>query len=130
MGDIFYNRTATIWNKQEDGVWEEEVWFPTVIENVRILVSRGNNIQKSGNTEADSARLHIHDSISEPDKPYTKPEEWTAGSTYTLDKNTFFSIGDTSQITPDKDFFNRSDVFHISSVDRFEIIPHFEVWGR
>ena len=130
MSDLFYNKTATIWNKETDGVWETETWHPCVIRNVRILDSRGTNIQKSGNAQADRVRLHISDAISEPELPYAKPEEWVPEETYTLDDKTFFSEGDTSDETPDKAFFERSDVFHVSSVDRFDLIPHFEAWGR
>ena len=130
MADIFYNMKCTVWNKAVSGTWQEETWFPTVIDAVRILETKGTNIQKSGNQQADAVRLHISDLFSKPDKPYATPEEWIPGETYTLNDQTFFSKGDTSAITPDKDFFARSDVFHISSVDRFEIIPHFEIWGR
>lgn len=130
MSDIFYVNTATIWNKKESGAWEETTWFPTVIENVRVLESRGTNIQKSGNVQADSVRLHISDEHSRPDKPYATPEEWIPYESYTLDENTYFSKGDTSEEEPTKAFFERSDVFHVSSVDRFDLMPHFEVWGK
>lgn len=130
MGDVFYAKTATIWNKAMDGVWETETWFPCVIQNVRIQDSRGANIQKSGIEQADRVRLHISDAVSRPDLPYAKPEEWVPGDSYTLDEQTFFSVGDTSEEEPNKEFFERSDVFHVSSVDRYDLIPHFEVWGR
>lgn len=130
MGDVFYKDVATIWNKTTTGGWEEETWFPTVVENVRIQDSRGLNIQKSGNEQSDKVRLHISDDLSKPDKPYAKPEEWVPGETYTLNGESYFSIGDMSEMEPDKRFFERSDVFRISNVDRFDLIPHFEVWGK
>jgi hypothetical protein len=127
---VFYNKTATIWNRTTSGPWEEETWIPTVIQYVRILSSRGTNIMKSGNSDADSIRLHISDDISEAPVPYAKPEDYIPGETYTLDNNTYFTDGDTSNEEPTKAFFDRSDVYHVSSVDRFDLIPHFEVWGR
>lgn len=145
MSDLFYNKTVTIWNKDVDGIWEKESWLPTVIENVRLLVSRGNNIQNSGNAAADSARLHISDEISVPAKPYLPRTEWeklpleeksryfTLGS----ENDSFFVEGNTSllEAAAQDNFFayvkaNYPNCFKISNVDRFEIIPHFEVWGK
>lgn len=145
MSDPFYNKTVTIWNKYSDGVWEAETWIPTVIKNVRLLVSRGNNIQNSGNISADSARLHISDEISLPDKPYLPPDSWrnleqdNKSDYFTLDAEGegFFVEGDTSSVCASAydNFFehmkqNYTNCFKISSVDRFDIIPHYEVWGK
>lgn len=145
MGDAFYNKTVTIWNKSADGLWETEAWYPTVIKNVRLLVSRGNNIQNSGNAAADSARLHIDDSISDPARPYVPPADWKRlpddekEKFFTLESenDSFFVEGDTTSENPSlqENFFehmkmNYSNCFKISSVDRFEVIPHFEVWGK
>lgn len=142
--DPFYNKVCTIWNRSVDGLMETETWYPTVIENVRILVSRGNNIQASGNSSADSCRLHISDWYSEASKPFLPPEQWShlvqseKSNFYTLeDKDSFFTEGDTSNISyiNKKQFFqwmkqNARNCFKISSVDRFEIVPHWEVWGK
>lgn len=143
MQDQFYNKTVTVWNKCVDGIWERETWIPTVIENARLLVSQGNNIQNSGNSAADSARLHISDEISAPGKPYLPPSEWNKleqdkkVSFFTLDdkNDSFFVEGDVSAVDVKENFFsfmkeNYPNCFKISNVDRFEIIPHFEVWGK
>lgn len=144
MADPFYNKTVTVWNKSTDGLWENETWIPTVIENVRLLVSRGNNIQNSGNVSADSARLHIMDGISIPDKPYIEPGEWRKLTlsekegcfTLETDEDSFFVEGDASEADVSQgDFFgymkqNYTNCFKITSVDRFDIIPHYEVWGK
>ena len=145
MTDPFYCKTVTIWNKCIDGLWEKEVWIPTVIKNVRLLVSRGNNIQNSGNAAADSARLHISDTVSKSQKKYMSYAEWTALSTseresyYTLESenNSFFVEGDSSKedASAQTNFFeymkeSYANCFRITSVDRFEVIPHFEVWGK
>ena len=146
MSDPFYNKTVTVWNRYVDGIWEKETWLPTVIGNVRLLVSRGNNIQNSGNSAADSARLHISNEMSIPAKPYLPAEAWGAlpldekKKYFTLDSGneSFFIEGDMSSVNADvyddgvfkcmKE--NYSNCFKITSVDRFEIIPHFEVWGK
>lgn len=145
MADIFYVDTVTIWNRYVDGIWEKEIWMPTLIENARLLVSRGNNIQNSGNSSADSARLHISDIESNPQKPYMDPSEWNAltqsekGEYFTLESEScsFFVRGDTTKVdASEKDNFfeymkkTYPDCFKITSIDRFEIIPHFEVWGK
>ncbi len=145
MADLFYNKTVTIWNKYVDGVWEQETWIPTLIEKVRLVVSRGNNIMSSGLETADTARLHIKDDISIASKDYKSPVEWNKLSEenkrkyYTLESenDTFFVEGDTTDVSSeDKDNFfeymkkNYDNCFKLTSVDRFEIIPHFECWGK
>ena len=127
MSDLFYKDTVTVWNWQEAGnnLWAEGSWIPTVIENTRLLVSRGNNIQTSGNAEADTARLHVHDEWS----------SWDGDLHLVADGKAFFTAGDTSRETPTGNFFEAMekkypDVYMITSVDRFDIIPHWEVWGK
>ena len=108
-----------------DSLWEKGAWTPTVVMNTRLLVSRGNNIQTSGNKEADSARLHIHDEWS----------SWDGTLSPVADGKAFFTAGDTSAETTEGNFFERMkkkypNCFLITSVDRFGIIPHWEVWGK
>lgn len=141
--DPFYNKSVTIWNKYVDGLMQEEHWVCTVIENVRILVSKGNNIQKSGNSAADSVRLHIKDSTSKPHKPFLAKQEWDKlvlsekEDYFTLDdEGSFFVEGDASSENPNRTGFfeymkrNHTNCFRISNVDRFDAIPHWEVWGK
>ena len=145
MADVFYVDTVTIWNKYVDGIWEKEIWLPTLIENARLLVSRGNNIQNSGNSSADSARLHISDMESNAKKPYIDPAQWNAMTpdekeryfTLESENNSFFVEGDCTGVkaSEHESFFeymknSYQNCFRITSVDRFEIIPHFEVWGK
>lgn len=145
MSDPFYNKAVTIWNKYTDGLMETEVWLPTLVENVRLLVSKGNNVMNSGLDTADSARLHIMDGMSAPDKSYLDPIEWVRLPNeekplyFTLESenDSFFVEGDATAVDPSgKDnFFNfmkesYHNCFKITSVDRFEIIPHWECWGK
>lgn len=136
VGDLFYKDTVTIWNWQEaNDLWSEGSWVPTVVSDARIVVSRGNNIMTSGNQEADTARLHIHDEWS----------SWTGDLKLEADGKAFFTAGDTSaeygpvgstggQLTS-PNFFETMKKAHplcfmITSVDRFDLIPHWEVWGK
>ena len=144
MADPFYNKTVTIWNRHVDTMWDKETWFPTVIKNTRLIVSKGNNIMASGLDTADTARLHISDNISISDKPYMDPIEWSKlekaekAGYYTLESQnyTFFVEGDTSEEATDReDFFEYmkktyNNCFKITSADRFEIIPHYECFGK
>ncbi len=118
--------------------------MPTVLENVRLIISKGNNVITSGLDTADTARLHISDSISISEKPYLDPVEWSKLEAaekqgyYTLESqnHTFFVEGDTSEEVTDKENFfeymkeNYNNCFKITSVDRFEIIPHYECFGK
>jgi len=135
-----YKDTVTIWNRMKaSGVWEEDTWYPTVITNARLIVSQGNNVLKSGVEGADTARLHISDAISVPDKPYADPVSWKDAPdvAFTLESQdgSFFTRGDTSGEAGTDGFFeymeaHHADCYRISKVDRFEVIPHFEVFGK
>ena len=145
MGDVFYRDTVTIFNRKNTAntLGASEVWYPTRISFARLLVSKGNNVMKSGLESADAARLHIDDQLSLPSKPYKTRIEWDALSdaeksnywTLDSDKGTFFVEGDATgeQVVPN--FFEvmkkkYENTFRVSSVDRFGLIPHFEVWGK
>lgn len=145
MADSFYSKSVTIWNKYTDGLAETEVWLPTLIENVRLLVSKGNNVMVSGLDTADSARLHIMDDVSVPGKPYIDPITWSGLSSeekakyFTLESenDSFFVEGDVVAVSSSGkdnffDYMKRScnNCFRMTSVDRFEIIPHWECWGK
>lgn len=133
--DIFYNKTVTVYNRYEDG---KEMWFPTVLEAVRLLINRGENVSKSGTDSADSAKLSIR--MEDLKKPYKKPLEWQQSedkeNSFTLTgKEDFFVEGDTSaEEILESDFFaymkgKYDNCFKITNVDTYELIPHFEVGG-
>lgn len=139
MGDIFYNKTVTVYNRSVEGLLGKETWFPTVLENVRLLITKGENISKSGMESADSAKLFIKtDNLP---KEYKKPLEWQnlnaedKALTFTLTSGTdFFVEGDTSAEEPEQDFFSYmkekyDNCFKITNADAFELIPHLEVGG-
>lgn len=139
MGDIFYHKTVTVYNRSVEGLLGKETWFPTVLNDVRLLITKGENISKSGMESADSARLFIKtDNLP---KDYKKPLEWQNLSaedkalTFTLTSGAdFFVEGDTSAEEPETDFFSYmkekyDNCFKITNVDVFELIPHLEVGG-
>lgn len=56
--DPFYNKTVTVYSKTtEDDVMGRDIWYPYVLDSVRLLVSQGANRTKSGLESSDSATL-------------------------------------------------------------------------
>ena len=140
MGDIFYNKTVTVYNRTTEGLMEKETWYPTVLKDVRLLITKGENISKSGMESADSVKLFIK--MNGLSKPYKKPLEWQNMSAEDKVKNftltsgvDFFVEGDTSgEEVPESGFFSHmkgkhDNCFKVTNVDVFELIPHLEVGG-
>ena len=141
MGDIFYNKTVTVYNRTVEGLMEKETWYPTVLKDIRLLITKGENVSKSGMESADSAKLFIKtDKLS---KEYKKPLEWQnlsaedKAKTFTLTSGVdFFVEGDTTAEVPtESDFFSYmkekyDNCFKVTNADVFELIPHLEVGGR
>ena len=44
MGDIFYNKTVTVYNKTSDDLMGSETWYATILKNVRLIVTKGANV--------------------------------------------------------------------------------------
>lgn len=142
MGDIFYNKTVTVYNKTSDDLMGTETWYATVLENVRLLVTKGANITKSGMDSADAASLYVKfELLQDGCKGYLPAKEWQRMPdkckefffTFT-NGDDFFVEGDTSEETMDADFFQYmkdkyDNCFKVTNVDRYELIPHLEVGG-
>lgn len=140
MGDIFYNKTVTVYNRTTEGLMEKETWHPTVLKDVRLLITKGENVSKSGMESADSAKLFIK--TNNLSKEYKKSLEWQnlsaedKAKTFTLTSGEdFFVEGDTTAEVPtESDFFSYmkekyDNCFKITNVDVFELIPHLEAGG-
>jgi len=140
MGDIFYNKTVTVYNRSVEGLMEKETWYPTVLEGVRLLITKGENVSKSGMESADSAKLFIK--TNNLSKEYKKSLEWQnlsaedKAKTFTLTSvEDFFVEGDTTAEVPaESNFFaymkqKYDNCFKVTNVDVFELIPHLEVGG-
>lgn len=140
MGDIFYNKTVTVYNRYEDDN-ENECWIPTVLKNVRLLATKGANVSKSGMDSADAAKLHVKfELLPEGTKEYIGPKAWKNSSekekyfTFSGGED-FFVEGDTSsepvQSTNFLSYMQQKydNCFSVTNVDRYELIPHLEVGG-
>lgn len=141
MGDIFYNKTVTVYNKTTDELMGNETWYATVLKNVRLLVTKGANISKSGMDSADAASLYVKpELLPEGSKSYLKPKEWQNSEekekyfTFTGGED-FFVEGDTSteEILEDGFFSYMKEkydnCFKVTNVDKYDLIPHLEVGG-
>ena len=141
MGDIFYNKTVTLYNKVVDDVMGTETWYPTVLKNVRLLVKKGENVSKSGRDSADTTTLFVKfDILSCGKKTYLPSKKWQNAPdkqkyfTFTSQED-FFVEGDTSMesILTEGCFQHMKDSYDncymVTNVDRFELIPHLEVGG-
>lgn len=134
-----YQDTVTLFNFYEDKKKGICKWYPTVLENVELQISRGVTVTKDGNSNDNNATLHIRQ-IDDyvPPIAYKKLED--KAGVFTLKPEDFFVEGNITDIVIDEDdypdgFFeyakrNYDNVFQITTIERFKAIPHFEVGGK
>ena len=141
-----YTNTVTLFNRVPGGRGEPDTWLPTVIKGVNLTVDRAAIFAKYGPNCQDKAALNIRynpDRVTVAGKPWQSPKEWsqTADSlTFTPTKDFFWEGEWTDGVASDADYgtegfyghMNRTkdNVFQITSVARYCLIPHFEVMGR
>ena len=142
MGNIFYNKTVTVYNKTSDDLMGTETWYATVLENVRLLVTKGANVSKSGMDSADAASLYVKPELLQDGcKKYLPAKEWLRMPdkckefffTFASGED-FFVEGDTTREEYTEEFFScmkekYDNCFKVTNVDRYELIPHLEVGG-
>lgn len=142
MGDIFYNKAVTVYNKTSDDLMGTETWYPAVLKNVRLLAAKGTKVSKSGMDSTDKASLYVKPELLQKGaKTYLPAKEWQRLPdkckayffTFTPGED-FFVEGDTSQEEPGEEFFaymkeKYDNCFKVTDVDRYELLPHLEVGG-
>ena len=142
MSVLFGNKTVTVYNRHYDTLTETEIWIPTLLEKVNLVLTKGANISQSGVENSDSAKVFID--IEEQSKPYVKPKEWSNSAldmkkeTFTFQPETdFFVEGDTTGVPVLEDGFfeymqkHFDNVFHVSTVDEYkDVMKHLEVGGK
>lgn len=141
MMGLFYNDTVTLFNRFYDPDTDEEKYYPTLLENVNLVETKGANVTKSGMDSADAAKLFID--LDELSKKYMDPKAWdalpeTEKPNYITFHPTddFFIKGDqTSLELPGSCVYewahdSMDSVYKVTTVDKYEdIMPHFEVGG-
>lgn len=140
--DAFYIDTVTLYNRNLDKTSGHEIWFPTLLENVSLVITNGTNVSNIGKQDADAAKLLI--AINKFPKLYVEPAEWKRISeadkekymTFTAAED-FYVEGNTVDVEIKKEGFyewmrkNHNNVFKISGVTRYKVImPHLEVGGK
>ena len=140
-----YRDTITLFN------YYNGFWSATVLHNVDLNTDRAAILARLGVNSGDRANLHVayrlsgDGTIKVGDYTYVNPENYTAETgTITFAEGLEFSFfssfaWDGETVISDNDyeagFYNylnstRGDVFAVSSVAMYSVIPHFEVMGK
>lgn len=141
MMGFFDNKTVTLFNRSFNAETEEETYYPTLLEGVDLVETKGANVSKSGMDSADAAKLYID--FANMAKQYLSPKAWDAlpeeeKQDYITFHSTedFFVKGDRSDVELPEEYVyewmyeNFDDVYKVTTVDKYEdILPHFEVGG-
>ena len=147
-----YSEKITLFNHYKSRLGD--MWYPTVIDGVNLLIDKAAIVAKYGSESKDNAILNIHYQIVDGQilidgKPYLTPKEWERQTndklaesiTFTSGKDfDFFMFGEYPTTKPIADddyvdgFYNHVNdeydyVFAITSVAKYTAIPHFEIMG-
>lgn len=157
--DAIYKQTVTLFNRVqmfEHGNEDQCVWFPTVLKGVHLIVDQSSRWDTQGGATSDNVRLHVRYVIQDGqimvgDKPYYPPKVWRQLAmpetclTFNYGSQTdfdFFVEGEYDEFNLpvadeqyDKGFYNYmnkkcDNVFAITSVSKYNLIPHFEIMAR
>lgn len=138
---FFDNKTVTIFNRSFNAETEEETYFPTLLEGVDLVETKGENVSKSGMDSADAAKLFVD--VGKMVKPYLPPKEWkelpedekAEYFTFTPAEDFFISGDHTDVELPEENAFewmrdNLDGAYKVTTIDKYEdVLPHFEVGG-
>lgn len=138
---FFDNKTVTLFNRSFNAETEEETYYPTLLEGVDLVETKGANVSKSGMDSADAVKLYVD--FGNIAKSYLPPKEWEnmpdKCKQHFLTFNPaqdFFIKGDHTDLEiPESEAYgwahdNLDSVYKVTTVDRYEdIMPHFEVGG-
>jgi len=149
--DDIYKQTITLFNRRT--VNGKTTWYPFVLDGVHLIMDKAIIISTYGEESQDNVKLHIRYVPSSEGavvngKVYMLPKQWNRegdpSSNFTLgfgDDFDFIMEGDYGSEEPIDDdsyrngfynFMNKNydNVFAISSVSKFNLIPHFEIGAK
>ena len=150
-----YRDTITLFNRYTTKD-RKVIWYPTIMRGVNLNVDKASIVAKYGSNSQDNAVLNAKyhsgdDTVMVGNKKYLLPKEWSKQTEDTLAKSLtfttgkeefdFFYEGEWKGEKPilDEDYTsgfysymnnNYDNVFAITSVSKFSVIPHFEVVGK
>lgn len=144
-----YKDTVTLFNRK--GGAEGDTWYPAVLSGVNLNKDKGEVFRRYGPNASDNAVLNVRydqteDEITVCGKKWLQPKEWARqqdpSGAITFAPGDFFYAGAWEGTTPlhdgaygDQSFYeymlnHYDDVFMISSVGFFSVIPHMEVTAK
>lgn len=148
-----YDKTITLFNRYSSRLGD--TWYPTVIHNVQLIADKSAIIAQYGAESSDKALLHIRYETVDgtpviAGKPYKTPKEWDRqtndllSQTLTFTDGQYFDffmldeyeseqpINDDAYIDGFYNYINSNydNVFAITSVGLYSLIPHFEITGK
>ena len=140
-----YRDTITLFNRVA-GI-QNDTWIPTVIHGVNLNIDRAAILAKYGAESQDNAMLYIRYQVLDGDvyvgeKQWILPKSWNAadGTLTFATTGDFFWLGEwNGGAVSDADYrdgfyswMNKShdNVFAITGVAKYSLIPHFEVMGK
>ena len=139
-----YIDTITLFN------YHNGEWYPTVLNNVDLNADKAAILARYGASSSDRAKLHVAYRISNGEikignYTYVRPENYNGESgTITFADGLEFSFfssfaWDGEAVISDNDyeqgFYNylnslSGEVYAVSSVAMYSVIPHFEIMGK
>lgn len=148
-----YDETITLFNRYHSNAGD--TWYPTVIRGVNLTIDKASIVARYGENNENSAALHIKyqrdidNDISIAGKKYREPKVWAdllnddLGGYITFktgNEGDFFITGDYGlEVIEDNAYTNGflsycrkkyDNVFVLTSVGRYDLIPHFEILGK
>lgn len=149
-----YRDTITLFNRKKSK--EGTTWFPTILKGVDFNADKASILKIYGADATDNAVLHVKYTITGGkivigNKTYISPKEWVKTEdlsviTFTTGNEfDFFYVGEweseepiadsnyiTSKYEGFYDYMNSyyDEVYSLSQVSRFSVIPHFEILAK
>lgn len=150
-----FDATITLFNRyksRKDG----DKWFKTVVEGVNVIADKAAIVATQGTNASDSAKVLINydtdaaGNIKIAGKTYLAPKKWDEVLTSERDNYLTFkngsnfdfilvgkleediSLNDGDYTEGLYNYLNKAydNVFAISSVGKYELIPHFEIMAK
>ena len=143
-----YRDTVTLFNRRRTN--GGDIWYATVMDGVNLNIDRAAVVRTYGERSQDNAILNVK--ISDglvAGKTYLQPKEWQRGSdpentiTFKYGEDAdFFWAGEWTggTVIPQdaygligfRDYMERNydNVFEVTSVGEYSVIPHLQITGR
>lgn len=145
-----YNNTVTVFNRYRSKQLGT-TWYPHVLRGCYFNADKGANIEKTGLENADSSKFHVPYYLKDGvemvgDLKYLTPKKWDEQpndeylTTITfLEGVDFFMLGEYPETPVNESEYTEGffqymndtydDVYRITTVGKYSVIPHFEIGG-